>query len=62
MRIRVVIRGLRVRFPLGQQHSYVENDDGIFSTIIPFLPLIREGELTVSDDRMCTILVKCLEG
>ena len=32
-------------------------DHEIFSTVILFLPLIQEGQLSVSDERMCTILV-----
>ena len=42
---------------LGRQHSFMEIDHEIFS----FLPLIQEGQLTVSSERMCTILVKRLE-
>ena len=44
----------------GQQHSFVEIDHEIFSTVILTLPLIQEGQLSVSDERMCTILVKGL--
>ena len=33
----------------------------IFSTAILSLPLIQEGQLSVSGERMCTILVKRLE-
>ena len=33
----------------------------IFSTVIFSLPLIQEGPLSVSGERMCTILVNCLE-
>ena len=33
----------------------------IFSTVILSLPLIQEGQLSVSGERMCTILVNCLE-
>ena len=36
-------------------------DHEIFSTIILALPLIQEGQLSVSDERMCTILVNRLE-
>ena len=32
----------------------------IFSTVILCLPLIQEGQLSVSGDRMCAILVNCL--
>ena len=41
----------------GRQHSFVEIDDEIFSTVILSLPLIQEGQLSVSGVRMCTILV-----
>ena len=41
----------------GRQHSFVEIDHEIFSTVIPSLPLIQEGQLSVSGERMCTILV-----
>ena len=44
-----------------RQHSVVENHDHeIFSTVILSLPLIQEGQLSVSGERMCTILVNCL--
>ena len=45
----------------GQQHSFVEIDHEIFSTVILSLPLIQEGQLLVSGERMCTILVNRLE-
>ena len=45
----------------GRQHSFVEIDGEIFSTVILSLPLIQEGQLSVSGERMCTILVNCLE-
>ena len=45
----------------GQQHSFVEIDREIFSTVILSLLLIQEGQLSVSSERMCTILVNCLE-
>ena len=45
----------------GQQHSFVEIDHEIFSTVILSLPLIQEGQLSVSGERMCTILVNSLE-
>ena len=45
----------------GRQHSFVEIDDEIFSTVILSLPLIQEGQLSVSGERMCTILVNRLE-
>ena len=44
----------------GRQHSFVEIDHEIFSMVILSLPLIQEGQLSVSGERMCTILVNCL--
>ena len=41
----------------GRQHSFVEIDHEIFPMVILSLPLIQEGQLSVSDERMCTILV-----
>ena len=45
----------------GRQHSFVDIDHEIFSTVILSLPLIQEGQLSVSGERMCTILVNRLE-
>ena len=47
----------------GRQHSFVEIDHEICSTctVILSLPLIQEGQLSVSGERMCTILVNHLE-
>ena len=49
----------------GPQHSFVEIDHEIFSshsTVILYLPLIQEGQLSVvSGERLCTILVNHLE-
>ena len=45
----------------GRQHSFVEIDHEIFSTVILSLPLIQEEQLLVSGERMCTILVNHLE-
>ena len=45
----------------GRQHSFVEIDPEIFSTVILSTPLIQEGQLSVSGERMCTILVNRLE-
>ena len=45
----------------GRQHSFVEIDHEIFSTVILSLLLIQEGQLSVSGERMCTILVNRLE-
>ena len=44
----------------GRQHSFVEIDHEIFSTVILSLPLIEEGQLSVSGERMCPILVNRL--
>ena len=41
----------------GRQHSFVEIDHEIFSTVILSLLLIQEGQLSVSGERVCTILV-----
>ena len=43
----------------GRQHSFVEIDHEIFSSVILSLPLIQEGQLSVSGKRIYTILVKC---
>ena len=39
--------------------SFVETDHEVFSTAILYLPLIQEGRLSVSGERMCTILFNC---
>ena len=36
-------------------------DHEMFSTVILSLPLIQEGQLSVSGERMCTVLVYRLE-
>ena len=41
--------------------NIVEIDHEIFSMVILSLPLIQEGQLSVSGERMCTILVNRLE-
>ena len=52
---------------LVRYHSFVEinqeifSDHEIFSTVILSLLLIYEGQLSVSGERMCTILVNWLE-
>ena len=53
-------RGFNPRW--GRQHSFVEIDHEIFSTVILSPPLIQEGQLSVSGERMCTILVNRLRG
>ena len=45
----------------GRQHSFAEIDHEIFSTVILSLPLIQEGQLSVSGERMCAILANRLE-
>ena len=45
----------------GRQHSFVEIDHETFSAVILSLPLIQDGHLSVSGERMCTILVNRLE-
>ena len=42
-------------------HSFVEIDHEIFCTVILSLPLIQEGQFSVSGERICTILVNHLE-
>ena len=44
-----------------REHSFVEIDHEIFSTVSLSLLLIQEGQLSVSGERMCTILVNHLE-
>ena len=44
----------------GQHHSFAEIDHEIFSMVILSLLLIQEGQLSVSGERMCTILVNRL--
>ena len=56
-----MIRRLWVQRPPGRQHSFMEIDHEIFSMVILSLPLIQEGQLSVSGERMSTILFKCLE-
>ena len=53
--------------PAGSATSWVSNilswrfDHDIFSTVILSLPLIQKGQLSVSGERICTILVNRLE-
>ena len=47
--------------PPGRQHSFLEIDHEMFSTVILSLPLLQEGQLSVSDERMCTVLINRLE-
>ena len=41
-----------------QQHSFLEIDHEIFFTVIPSLPLIQEGQLSISDEGMCSSTAK----
>ena len=59
--VRLEARGRGFNPRRGRQHSFVEIDHEIFSTVILSLPLIQEGQLSVSGERMCTILVNRLE-
>ena len=47
--------------PTMSVNFFVEIDHELFSTVILCLPLIQEGQLSVSSKRMCIILVKRLE-
>ena len=46
---------------VGNFFFFSEIDHEIFSAVILSLPLIQEGQLSVSGERMCTILVNRLE-
>ena len=59
--VRLETRRSWVQARQGRQHSFVEIDHEIFSTVILSLLLIQEGQLSVSGERMCTILVNRLE-
>ena len=54
--------GRRFKASRGRQHSFVQIDLEMFSKVILSLLLIQEGQLSVSGERMCTILVNHLEG
>ena len=47
--------------PQGLEYTFVGIDRAIFSTVILSLPLIQERQLSVSGERMCTILDNSLE-
>ena len=47
--------------PAGSATFFVEIDHEIFSTVIIALPLIQEWHVSVSDKRMCTILLNHIE-
>ena len=59
--VRLEIRRSRVQPPPRSAIFFVEIDHEIFSTVILSLPLIQEGQLSVSGERMCTVLVNRLE-
>ena len=59
--VRLETRRSWVNHRRGRQHSFVEIDHEIFSTVILSLLLIQEGQLSVSGEGMCTILVNRLE-
>ena len=61
MLVRLETRRSQVRTHRGRQHSFMEIDYEMFSTVISSLLLIQEGQLSVSGKRMCTILVNGLE-
>ena len=44
-----------------RQYSFAEINNEIFSMVILSLPLIQEGQLSVSGERMRTVLVNRLE-
>ena len=48
--------------PAGSATFFMEIDNERFSTTIFSLPLIQIGQLSVSGERMCTILVNHLEN
>ena len=50
-------QGVAGSTPPGRQHSVVKIHHEIFSTVIISLPLVQEGQLSISGERMCTILV-----
>ena len=54
-------RGREFKPRRSRQHSFVEIYHEIFSTVILSLPRIQEGQLSVSGEKMCTILVNRLE-
>ena len=45
----------------GREHSFLEIGHETFSTFILSLLLIQDGQLSVSGERVCTILVNHLE-
>ena len=61
MCVQLVIRRLPFQPPPSWQHSFMGTDYEIFSMVILSPLLIQEGQLSVSGERMCTILVNRLE-
>ena len=63
-RVRLVVRRLITgSTPAGSATFFrVEIDHEIFSKVILSLPLIQEGQLSVSGERMCTLLVNRSEN
>ena len=55
------VAGSTPPLPRGLQHSFMEIAHEIFSSVILSLPLIQEGQLSVSGERICTILANRLE-
>ena len=55
MHVQLVNKRLWVQLLPGWQHFFLEIVHEIFSTVILVLPLIQEGHLSVSGERMCTI-------
>ena len=49
-----MMRRSQVRSPPGLQHSFMEISHEIFSIVIPSHLLIKEGQLSVFGERMCT--------
>ena len=45
----------------GSAPFFMDIDQEIFSKVILSLPLIQERQLSVSGERMCTMLVNCIE-
>ena len=52
--LRLVIWRLQVDPHWIRQHSFAEIDHEIFSAVILSLPLIEEGQLSVSEERTCS--------
>ena len=59
----LIIRRSHVRSWSGQawQHSFVEIDSEIFSTVIPSLKLIQDEQMSFLAEECAQVLVNCLE-